>query len=639
MNAYEYGLKYFKVKYQPTPNCVVFNNKLHVQGEQEEHTLTEYQPSIFSYKQVALVTGNNYKNINDPKRLNADLVDGYLIPNNYITVTSGNTIEGIDTGVAEVFKYEENFYVKTALSPTEYLDEIAIVNSSSKGPVKPKIFGLADLKLREIVEDDSISLIFFFTEDGAVLEDAYAKITTIEANEVIFFLEKDSSFNPVSVVKIKSGSGIQKDKKLPFDAIAKLAQLVGSDIKKKHIKKAFLNYFASTIVSEDSAIATFFYEIGGFVLEVTSGVLKGVLGDPLIIIGKEFSSFLKADKNRWQYYSEDGSISDEFAPIFPGFKDFLDSTEKVNEGETIPSKLAALKEKVTKGIQGIPSTDFRAFVKKKLSFVFKIIEALEDLYKSFIKLLSSKSLFLFFNALFLGVYNSIVEAIGGIFTIVGHIINIPSYLLKLDSNTISQSVNIGKELLENVTETFLKLFSIKNIKALFTGFLKLGKTFLEIITSPSELLSKFSDGVNYIATKTDRIGYVIGYVVGFIVEEVLTALATGGAKTIATAFKLTIESLGTLLSKTKNIARIVVRKPSDFINALSELFRRLKSLDVQKLMDEFIAWIQQLVKTTKQLAEETFEVLFKSKLAKQRIKKLGYTPTSVNGNAVTLCPI
>ncbi len=638
MNAYEYGLKYFKVKYQPKPNCVVFNNKLHVQGEEEEHTLTDYEPSIFSYKQVALVNGTNYQHILEPKRLNADVVEDYLIPNNYITVTEGNTVVGIGTGLVAVYKYEDEYYVKTEFSPTEYLDEVAIVNSTSKkGSLVPKIFGLADIKLRKILEDDSISLVFFFNEDGAVLENAYSSITTIEANEIIFFLEKDSLFNPVSVIKVKSGSGIAKDKILPFSSIATLAQLVGVHIEEKHIKKVFENHFKNKNKEDEFTINTIFYEMGEFVLEITGAVLKGLFGDPLIIIGRELSAGLKIDKKRWQYYDKEGNINSEFAPIFPGFKSFLDKDEKSNEGETLASKLTELKETVTNTIQKVPNSDFRAFIKDKLSFVFKTLDALEEMYKSFIKLINSKSLFIFLNALFLGVYNSIVEAIGGIITIIGHVINIPSYLVKVDDAKISQAANVGREVLENVTETFLKLFSIKNIKALFTGFLKIGETLLTTMANPNEVLSKIADGVNYTATKVDRIGYVIGYAVGFIIEEVLTILATGGAKTIAQAFKLTIESLATVLTKTKNAAKIVVKKPADFINALSVLFKKLKALDVQKLMDEFVVWIQQLLKTTKQLATEKYNELFNFS-EKFWLSKFKLTPTSFKDGLVIFCP-
>ena len=173
----------------------------------------------------------------------------------------------------------------------------------------------------------------------------------------------------------------------------------------------------------------------------------------------------------------------------------------------------------------------------------------------------------------------------------------------------------------------------------FLGVLKAGKKVLSAVANPGELLSKIADGVTYVATKTDRIGYGIGFAVGFVIEEIITALATGGAKTVGQAFKLTIDGFTKLLSTGKKAARIIIDTPSRFILAFGELFQQLKKLDVGKLMDEFIAWVEQLIKTAGQLAEEAFERLFTNPIARKRMRKAGYVPTSVNGDIITFCPI
>lgn len=641
MNAYEYGLKYFSVKYQPQSNCVVFNDKYIVEGDEEEHTQSEYIPSLFNYMQVAQVSEKNYKQLTNPKKIDADTVEGFLIPNNYVTITQDNTLEEIPGSYVTIYKYQGEYFVRTEKTGTQHLEEVEVVASRNNGNRKPKIFGLADVKLREILEDTSISLVFFFTEDGAVLEDAYSRITTIESNEIVFFLEKESLFNPISVAKIKAGKAITKDKNLPFGAIAKLAQLFGVDIQKKNIENIFKLHFNAEKLGETDGVTTIIYKVGDYAFEVASDVLRGLLGDPLVIIGNEFSKGLKTTSNRWQYYNKEGDVNKDFSPFIPGFKEFLESNEekeKIQEGDTLPSKLVTLKETLNNAVKEVENEAFRKLLFQKLSFVYKLIEELENLYKSFIKLISSKNMFIYLNALFIGVYNSLIEAIGGIITIVGHILNIPSYLMKTDKKTFSQSIVIGRELLENAFEAFLQLFSVKNIKALFKGMLQLAKTFMYMAENPDAVVSKLVDGVNYTATKIDRIGYGVGYAVGFIIEEILTALATGGAKTIAGAFKLTIEGLLKVLTKAKETPQLLVTKGNQFVHGLITLLKKLKQLDVAKLMDEFIAWLETIVKTTVQLAKQKYDELF-SMTEKYWLRQLKLAPSKFENSLLTLCPI
>lgn len=637
MNAYEYGLKYFNVKYQPNPNCVVFNDRYNIIGDEDSHTQQTYIPSPFVYEQVTLLNNKHYKSVDNPKRLNADLVDTYLLPNKYLTISKDNTLEGFPNRYFEIYSYNDEYYIKKQRGSVEELDEVTIKVKTTN--TSPKFFGVPDVKLRELLENTSLSLIFFFTEDGSVLEDAYNRITNIEANEVIFFLEKESLFNPVSVVKVKSGSTIVKENRLPFAAIATLAQLFQVNIQEKHVEKVFNNHFKSKNIPENDGVTTFFYDIQNYALEVTSEFLTGLLGDPLVITGNFISETFKVNENRWKYYADDGTKNKQFSPVFSEFKTYLDSPDQpTNQSEDITSALSNLKGKLTGTLAKIPHEDLRKFLTDKLSFTFKTIDALEELYISLKKLITSKNLLIYANALFIGLYNSIIEAIGGIFTLVGHIIKLPSYLIKIDHKTIKQSVVIGRELLENAIETSIRFFSVKNLKALFNGFLELFKSLGELMLNPEALVTKLTDGINYTATKIDRIGYSIGYVIGFVIEEVLTALATGGAKTIAQTFTITTNSFSEALKTSKKAAKVVVKQPIDFIHTLVRLFKSIKQLDVPKLITQFVDWVKTLIKTAKQLAVEKFEELF-SLTEKYWLQKFNLTPTSFDKNKLTLCPI
>lgn len=647
MNAYEYGLKYFNVKYQPESNCVVFNDKFTIKGEKESDNQSSYVSSPITYEQVSKIGEKKFKYLANPKRFNATIANDYLLPNGYLIKTEGNTIEEEPNGMYEVYEYNKEYYVQKKSPYLQLLDEVVIERDKLKKKiVSPKFFALAGKKLREILGAKDVSLVFFFTEEGAVLEDAYAKIKDVAANEILFFLEKESDFNPVSVIKVKTGAGISERTKMPYTAISELANFFGVSASSEKIEEAFATYFSAVKDEDLNGVSMVLYEIGDFLLQVTSEALKGLLGDPLVIIGEWLPTVLKCEPNRWQYYDKEGKVNKKFAPFIPGFKDFLDGDAKeqqVKETNQIDANVSLLRAKLNEAVKKVPNADFRKFLFQKLSFAYDLLDAFEELYESVKKLFTSKNLFIFFNALLIGLWNSIVEAVSGILVLVGQIINIPAYLLKEDRMSFSQSIAIGRELLESGIEAFLDLLTIKNIQALFNGVLELSTSLLKVLSDPQSLVSKLSDGVNYVSTKVDRIGYGVGYVVGFIVEEVLTAIATGGAKTVAEAFRLTMKSFTEALDAIRNVPKLVAKKAASMTHTLVALFKKLRSLDIPKLIEEFVSWVQKIIKTSKQLAEEAFESFFGNskggRLDKQYLRKRKYKPTAIHNNIMTLCPI
>ena len=116
-------------------------------------------------------------------------------------------------------------------------------------------------------------------------------------------------------------------------------------------------------------------------------------------------------------------------------------------------------------------------------------------------------------------------------------------------------------------------------------------------------------------------------------------IATGGAKTVGTALKLTAESFEQLLKLGGRGLKTLGKAPVSLVETLIALFRYLRKLNVQKLLDDLIALIVKLFKTTKQVAEEAFKKIFNPN-QRNRIERAGLTPTKVDefGN-VTLCPI
>ena len=653
MNAYEFGLKYFNENFHPSPNCVIFNDKYRpVSGDVNSDEIDVELP--FYYEQVlSAEEEKHYERMASPRRLKAEVVEDYLLPNNYITTTSGNTIEGQpDNNFYTIYTYNDQFFVKAG--DQAILDEVTI-SSAKKGITSPKFFGSSDIKLRELINDKSFSLIFFFTDSGSILGSGYGAITDIQPNEIIFFLEKDSLFNPISRFDIKTGSDIKETDPFPYAAIAAIAEFFEvRKITEDSIKKVFDRHFNNTT----ERVASYLFNLSDSIYDVT-GLVLNPIGDFIIGLGTGISTDFKTDPKRWKYYKDDGTVNKNMDPIIPElwfYLEELEEGEKKQEGrrgESVDALIDKIKTRIKTDLNTIKDEEIRKLISKNTAFINLVLDEAKELFKSLSKLASEKNGLIFINAFFIGIYNSLIEAIGGIISIIGYILKFPSFASKLELTDITRTINIGLELLEETIESFLSLFSKENLKKLFNGFVLIGKLLLEYANSPNNLanlqeafesfikkaINSVSDGVDYVSVKVDRIGYGIGYIIGFIIEEVLTALATGGAKNVVTALKLTLDSFTSLLSIGSRSTKFVIKNAQDFIKAITLLLRKLKNLDVKKLMDELIAWIKNLIRTSRQLAEEAFERLFKSHSAKQRLRRLGYAPTKVENEIITFCKV
>jgi hypothetical protein len=639
MNAYEFGLKYFNETFQPSPNCVIFNDKYRpMSGDVLSNEIDVELP--FYFEQVLPITSSHFKRMASPKRLKAEVVEDYLLPNNYIRSFGDNTLENHpDNHFFTVYAYNEMYFVKAG--DQAILDQI-VISSAKGGITAPKLFGLSEQKLRSIIGRDDVSLIFFFSEDGAVLESGYSSINEIMPNEIVFFLEKDSILNILSVARIKSGIDIVLDEKIPYPAIASLSDFFEAPITEEKLEKVFINHFKDKEPEENDGIWTYLFKIDDYILELAGDGLKLLIGDPLIFIGETIVKELKADPKRWKYYNDDGTVNKEFEPVFPGLKNYLDSQEEkeqLKKSKNLNENVSSISTRIKKAIDKIPNESYKVFLRDKLDFVFRILDSLQKLYQSILDLISFKNAFIYLNAMIIGIYNSLIEAIGGIFTLVGNVVNIPSMLFDVDSNDVKNGLRIGAEILENTIEAFLAFFSIDNILAFFSGLYQGAKVLISFLLNPDQIVSKITDGVNYVATKVDQIGYVVGYIIGFIIEEVLTAILTGGAKTVAQALKMTLDSIVSAVNSVRKVGEKVARKAIDFIHGLSVLFKKMKNLDVKKIMDDFVEWIKKLLKTTRQLAEEAYLRLFKSKSSLEELKRMGYGPTKVVGDVITICRI
>ncbi|MFK7747270.1 MAG: hypothetical protein AB8B65_02655 [Kordia sp.] len=658
MHAFEYGIRNFNKKYQPAPNIVVFNDHIVFQDDREapdeEQFVPNLYPSSYSYREVKHLDSNKYDyEVTNKEIIDGNIMDDYYIVNGHVTTREDVIIKNVppytvlddptfytELHGAVIYKYEDKYYVKTQIASLGGEAAVEAVTPSTS-----KLFSLYDRKLRELLENPKLSLLFFFAKDGAKLESAQINIDNVKDNEIIFFLEKDDSYNIFgSVARVLSGKNINSISIIPYRAVAHLANVFNVDTRPKQIKKVCKGHLEAKKTNEEKGFFYYLGQVADFVIELTAGLVKAAIADPLIFIGEGISANLRFDEKRWRYFNEDGNLNKDFAPIIPGFETFLEIVDTINENveknsANFKSKLNDVEKDIKSFLDKIPIDSIKDYLKDKLTILFDVIEKMRDVYDAMVKFLSSKEIYLFVNGLLIGLLNSISAAVGGILTMVGHIISLPYYLYQAaKSDNKSGYVSMVIELLENGIEAVIKLFSFKNLAAIANFFIEAPKLVIDLLSSPSAIMTKVAEAGTYVKTHSDAIGYGIGYAIGFIIEEIVTTMATMGGATVAKAIQVNIDAFKSILKATGQFTEFVFTSPKVLVDGMSLLFKRIRKLDVPGLMDEFLAFLKSLLATAKQLADEAYIKLFD--VTEQRLfKKMGYTPSSYTDNVFNLCPI
>lgn len=426
-----------------------------------------------------------------------------------------------------------------------------------------------------------------------------------------------------------------------------MAKILNVDTNKNEIQDIAKDHIEQKSKKKERGILYFLGQVADFFVGVGTWIVKATFGDGLVAIGDAITG-LKLGEHRWKYFDKEGKPDPKFNPIFPGLKSFLDATlnvskedEQQREAEILSTK-DKIQEKYESFMELIPNERLHNYLKKKLQFIPDIAKKIYQWYtdiKQFILEYAGVTL-LYLNAMFVGILNSLLEAIGGIISMVGMILSLPYHLYTAAGNE-QKGVHMSFtfELLENALEGFAKLFSLKNLATLFSFPVKLSRLVKTVFENPESVVTKFKEGASFIKTSMDTISYVVGYAIGFIIEEVLTLILTGCAGNIANALRITANSLKKVLTAPKRAAKYTIKKAEDFRETLVAVFNKIKNFDLEKALDTLLEWIQQLVSTTRKLAQDAFEKLF-SKKSQDKLKEIGIEPTSVDElGRITLCPV
>lgn len=615
MRATEYGLlhngnySYKDVK----SNIYAFNNEISVANdetdEEEENAYTEIvYVEIEPYGEA---NPNEYKIVTDGEIL--DIREGnYLLNSNATSATEiaePATIHFQNSSTtAQICKFDNTYFAlitKSEIGAIEWNFLLEDVEIQASSPLKKKKREKITL-LNDILKEKQLSVILFISKDGAMLETAYQSIDNLYENEIILFIETNDKKNLFgSVVRIKTGVNVTSASGVPCKKLSKVVDYFNThihsvsllEIIQEHVEDKSSNFF---IVK--SAAWGIINKVVGFTSKLT---LEGIeiLSDGIAgLIGK-----LKLDDSQWQYYDEKGQPLKNPNLFLPGLGgiQYLEAMNK--KGKPLdPEKtntLAINKIVYLENVLRNQKRDlgeakfFKDIINQQLYVLARVKDFLSNPLDKVLEL--AEITFVMYNAFIVGLINSIIDAIKGIFDIITLICKGLIVMREKGQNVAENPlsyISLFFEMIENMLETLANLFSKENLKALIEFFKKSG---LFILTLPSKIFNWLAEGVQM--PNLDKVAYYIGYIIGFIIQLVLEILFTGGAKTVADAFKKLADSLISIFKTMKSfVFKFKEGAVIAFENFLAIFaYIREKSKNLKVLLDEVWEFIQTLFRNKK----------------------------------------
>ncbi|SNR17732.1 YwqJ-related putative deaminase [Tenacibaculum jejuense] len=588
MYAHEYGLKNFKHKTNFN-NLVVFSD---TQQTKIKDTLPSSK-NIYLEIEKGVNTPNKWF-IHFNSRLSGEYGDFYIENNDpFGTITDGfesiNTEESIafiDTYIADFsgqeipyYQINENFYIK--IDNNLDLDEIVI---QAKPSPKPR-------PIQSIEYDAFITLLI--SDNGAKLEAAYQRITDVSAHQIVIFIEANGGTNAFGTVfRLKKGKNVKTLLEVDRITLSQIAKAYGVEIN---------SYELTTMVQEELKdddsqfylVAKKALSYGGKVIRWTSDEIFTGVSSGVQSISKEIDA-LKLGDTYWRM-EIDGKENPKFNPLLPKLKD---ETKGINTEAFIKSVYSnyifPLTEKATKVTQEILSNKVLArLVPFDLNRIIKVLDTIPELLQEFFETVidSLADLYHFINGLLVGLINSIIDFIKSFFDILAMLFDVLNGIIQGTKffESPGSYLSLFAENFENLIDTFVNIFTLKNLKQFFVFIASLPKfaytAVVAIINTPIS-----------INIDPSAIGYYLGFFVGFIASEVATFFASGGTGNITKALKAVLKSYREILTIPSTVVKNTAKVANATVKFGMDTFARLWDIII-----EFSKNIPQHIKTLEKL--------------------------------------
>ncbi|MGB3591531.1 MAG: hypothetical protein WBA16_07580 [Nonlabens sp.] len=495
------------------------------------------------------------------------------------------------------------------------------------------ITGDKPLELGRKLASSQIHVSIFKSSDGARLDDAFQRVTTIKSREMVFFMEKDDGTNKFgSVFRIKAGKGLDPRSIFPYDIFLTVLKDYGINTTRQQLKQQVEKALRDRS-TEFSLLPT---AVNGLIEDIIVAPTTTIL-DGVATILEAASSWTGEQMLGINYWNRiiDGKRNEEYDPLLPHMdladKDHVKKTINLVMVRTANSLVTPLAERLDEALYSagkLPTVG--AVVVGRLKPLSTVVQSIPDLLIGMVDVMvdALAAGLEFLNAFIVGLLNTIIELVKFILDVLAMLFRYMSTMTR-GTSSFRQSplvfFSFFFESLENIIEAFVNLFSKENFAALFVFYAALPGKISEVLPLLWGNLVR-SAGEVY----AHDLGYYLGYLVGWLAQEIAGVLLTGGAANLSKAVKVYFTGYKTLFKDmakattsgaraTGQIARGAATMFLDGVQYLGYYAQR-----VPELITELNKWLDDLVRV---LMANADVLLAKYKAAVQLLNELGVTIT------------
>ncbi|MDN5476622.1 MAG: hypothetical protein L0G39_06815, partial [Chryseobacterium sp.] len=423
-----------------------------------------------------------------------------------------------------------------------------------------------------------IDVVLFASKNGAFLLQRYMEALP-SSKQLILFLEINDEYNYSTVMRIVAGADLTKNKDLPFNDIltftrkheVAVSPKALEDLIKNGIYRNKVGFVSWLLGLKDASVGQIF---SFFKQEILEGAAHFFIEGIADNVAK-----LRISENGWNPDAKEGEYDPALIPdvLYEELKKFYEHTTPGNPYENLEGQ-KKINSRIIKSlferINGVKSdfnnllsngeNFFPAFIFKKikqsLNLFFKQIDKIEEFL---IDPLTGMQHIIYrshqiTNAFLCGIYNSLIDIIAGIFSIVGFIFKAVAAMDKVNDRKVEYG-EMFLELMEDLMEGIMKFDYVDFLKQCVTFQIR---TIIRLVMWVDEKVPQFT---------LEKAAYYYGYIIGIIIDIIVETLLTGGAAAVAKLAK-TVESF--ILNPLEKISKVITQA-GNFLTRIMEFISML----------------------------------------------------------------
>lgn len=497
---------------------------------------------------------------------------------------------------------------------------------------------------------NDITVNIYMSKNGLQLLNMYNSLVPVEKS-INIFLEIDNDFNKNTIMRVKVSREVKEISGIPIVKLQYITNMHNVKITAEKLRKlieeeAIANresFFSWLLQIKDSTfknICEFFQDVlldglgdffeDGIAKNIQKLKLKDEDWNPEAENYKPFIVPATGWDNLKPYYYHSERNSDPQQNFKAGeniIKSVFDTFFEILDG-----KKAEFKKNISTVNNKLPESVSAILLRVSQNFINGLdsLKGQIQQYTPYLQFLAAKSITCV-NALLCGIYNSLIDIIAGIFSIIG---------LLFKGLALLQDIQQDPSIVADYVLEFFEQFAEAIEK------FEIDKFLFEWISFQITTTSKIYQWITVQAPNIslEQVYYYLGYIIGLIIDIILETLLTGGT---AAAVKLIEDTLEFMRHPLKKMTEVMFAGINftggilvSLIDFVSLIFTKLKK-GVKALFDELKIWIEEIFNVGKKLRDflkEAYEDFFSPKV-REYLEKIGLRPTKYEKGVFNMCPI